>query len=266
MSEIAMRAGARTRAASILDGGKLPGSLGAWLHADLFHADGARHLQSRTIGSSPWRNPVFLDRYSSSHRPGWWPRARFWRIATGACWALPSSRRWRSSLSPSHRCASPRPKCRDSPPVSPIRYGLSMGQHQQRAVDRGAFHPCHRQAAGTETHKRLILLLTISMLGPRSRAGSRRFSPRHPVPRPIPGFPVINLPPVSFTVAPALVGDLMLLVAILFDWRSNGRVHPVYWIGGAVMLLLQVTVVPVSEFGALADHRSSRSVTWRDSA
>ena len=97
----------------------------------------------------------------------------------------------------------------------------------------------------TETHKRLILLLTISMLGPAVARWFKTFL-APPPPPPIPGFPVINLPPVSFTVAPALIGDLMLLVAMLFDWRSHGKVHPVYWIGGAVMLLLQVTIVPVS--------------------
>ena len=101
----------------------------------------------------------------------------------------------------------------------------------------------------TQTHKRLILLLTISMLGaPIARWFLTFLAP--PPPPPIPGLPVINLPPVSVTIAPALVGDLLLLVAIAYDWRAFGRVHPVYWIGGAILLLLQLTVVPVSESAA----------------
>jgi hypothetical protein len=101
-----------------------------------------------------------------------------------------------------------------------------------------------------ETHKRLILLMTISMLGAPIARWFLTFLAPPPDPNaPLPpaGLPAIALPPISVTIAPALVGDILLLVAMVYDIRTRGRIHPVYVIGGAIMLLLQVTVVPVSE-------------------
>jgi hypothetical protein len=100
----------------------------------------------------------------------------------------------------------------------------------------------------TESHKRLILLLTISMLGaPIARWFLTFLAPPGPPPVAVPGLPLAFAPPIAITIAPALVGDLLLLVAIAYDWRTRGKVHPVYAVGGAVMVLLQVTVVPVAD-------------------
>jgi hypothetical protein len=102
----------------------------------------------------------------------------------------------------------------------------------------------------TETHKRLILLLTISMLGaPIARWFLTFLAPPGPPPVAMPGLPLAFAPPISVTIAPALVGDLLLIAAMIYDWRTRGKVHPVYTIGGAIMLLLQVTVVPVADSG-----------------
>jgi hypothetical protein len=109
-----------------------------------------------------------------------------------------------------------------------------------------------------ETHKRLMLLLTISLLGAPIARWFLTFLPLPPDPGAPPapaGLPTINLVPISVTIAPALMGDILLLVAMIYDLRTRGRVHPVYLIGGAIMLLLQVTVVPVSE-----------SAPWQDMA
>jgi len=101
-----------------------------------------------------------------------------------------------------------------------------------------------------EVHKRLLLLMTISMLGaPIARWFLVFLAPPadpHALAPPI-GLPVVSAPPVFVSIAPALVGDLLLVVAMLYDWRTRGRPHPVYLIGGAIMLLLQLTVVPVAE-------------------
>jgi hypothetical protein len=101
-----------------------------------------------------------------------------------------------------------------------------------------------------EMHKRLMLLLTISLLGAPIARWFLTFLPPPPgagAPPPTAGLPAINLVPISVTIAPALVGDILLLVAMVYDVRTHGRVHPVYVIGGAIMVLMQVTVVPVSE-------------------
>ena len=70
-----------------------------------------------------------------------------------------------------------------------------------------------------ESHKRLLLLATISALGP----AWLRF--RHL-------FPAVPHPFITFSV----LADAVLLVAIARDLRANGRVHAVYlWAGGAMV-------------------------------
>ena len=94
-----------------------------------------------------------------------------------------------------------------------------------------------------ETHKRLLLLATISFLGAPIGRWFRVFlAPASP-----PGASDVAVPPVSVLVGPSLVGNLLIVVAIVHDWRTRGRPHPVYLIGGAALLLLELTAVPVSE-------------------
>jgi hypothetical protein len=93
-----------------------------------------------------------------------------------------------------------------------------------------------------EVHKRLMLLATISLLDA-------------PIARWVLGFtgqiPAAGAPP---AVAPifiaSLIADLLLLAAIAFDWRTRGRPHPVYLIGGGVLLAFQATRTMVSETAA----------------
>ncbi|KCZ60932.1 hypothetical protein [Hyphomonas chukchiensis] len=100
-----------------------------------------------------------------------------------------------------------------------------------------------------EVHKRLIVLMTISMLGapiarwfifflaPASDAAAHVNDP----------LPYMEVPPVFVALPPSLIGDLLLVVAMVYDWRTRGRPHQVYLIGGAALLLLQLTSVPVSQ-------------------
>ncbi len=37
------------------------------------------------------------------------------------------------------------------------------------------------------------------------------------------------------------MADLLLVVAIVYDWRTRGKPHPVYLIGGAAVLAFQLT-------------------------
>jgi len=103
-----------------------------------------------------------------------------------------------------------------------------------------------------EVHKRLMLLMTISMMGaPIARWFQTVLAPPHGPPVGAPsGLPQISVPPVFVTVPPALVGDLLLVVAMLYDWRTRGRPHFVYVIGGVVMVAMQVTAVPISASAA----------------
>ena len=81
-----------------------------------------------------------------------------------------------------------------------------------------------------ESHKRLLLLATISILGPAW------FRFRHF----LPGLP-------NPLVVLSLVADSILLVAIAYDLFAYRRVHPVYlWVGGA-MVAVHMTELFASE-------------------
>lgn len=96
-----------------------------------------------------------------------------------------------------------------------------------------------------DVHKRLMLLATISLLdAPIARWFIMFFAPP-----PEPGAPPA-MPPVFVTIPPAMVANLLLVAAIVYDWRTRGKPHPVYLIGGGVLLVLQLTRSVVAESGA----------------
>jgi hypothetical protein len=53
-------------------------------------------------------------------------------------------------------------------------------------------------------------------------------------------------PPVPVTIAPAFVAYLLLVVAIIFDWRTRGRPHPVYIYGGLALVAVKLLNWPIS--------------------
>ena len=100
-----------------------------------------------------------------------------------------------------------------------------------------------------ETHKRFILLGTIALLGAPIARWFMVFlaPPRGPGPAALThGLPQIHVPPVFVAIPPGLLGDMLLVVAIVFDWRTRGRPHSVYVIGGACLLLIQISAVSVA--------------------
>jgi len=88
-----------------------------------------------------------------------------------------------------------------------------------------------------ETHKRLMLLAAISLL---DAAVARWFLTFLAPPGPA------GPPPVPVTIPPALVAYLLLVVAIVRDWRINGRVHPVYLYGGTALIAVKLLNWPIS--------------------
>ena len=89
-----------------------------------------------------------------------------------------------------------------------------------------------------EIHKRLMLLAAVSILD----AAIARWFLTFLAP---PGPP--GPPPVPVTIAPAVVASLLLVVAMVRDWRTEGRVHPVYIYGTLAMLAVKVLNWPISE-------------------
>jgi hypothetical protein len=88
-----------------------------------------------------------------------------------------------------------------------------------------------------ETHKRLMLLAAISIL---DAAVARWFLTFLAPPGP-PGPP-----PVPVTIGPAMVAYLLIVVAIVADWRRCERPHPVYIYGGAALLAVKLLNWPIS--------------------
>src|SRR5882757_5867315 len=88
-----------------------------------------------------------------------------------------------------------------------------------------------------EIHKRLMLLAGISLL---DAAVARWFLTFLAPPGPL------GPPPVPVTIAPALVAYLLLVVAIIFDWRTWGRPHPAYLYGGAALIAVKLLNWPIS--------------------
>jgi hypothetical protein len=96
-----------------------------------------------------------------------------------------------------------------------------------------------------ETHKRLMMLNTMQILqaplgrfffltlggggGPGSRPGS--------------GPPA----PVTTTLAPAVIVGVLILAAVIYDWRKRGKPHPVYVVGGIVVMAIMFLRVPLAQ-------------------
>jgi hypothetical protein len=100
-----------------------------------------------------------------------------------------------------------------------------------------------------ETHRRLMLLATVNLLPP---AVARLFGVV--LARPNAGRPniaLVSAENLAFAVSltAALVVDLLIVVAIVRDWRTRGRPHHAYVVGGACMLLVQVLRKPFAHTG-----------------
>jgi len=95
-----------------------------------------------------------------------------------------------------------------------------------------------------EIHKRLMMLATISIL----QAPLGRFffltigGGGGPGSRPGMGPPA----PVITTVGAGVVGSALIVAAIVYDWRTRGKPHPITVFVGAAILALQLLRVPAS--------------------
>jgi hypothetical protein len=97
-----------------------------------------------------------------------------------------------------------------------------------------------------EVHKRLMLLASISIVDAAIFRWFLTFLPGTDWP-----------PPVALGAPPAFLASILLLVAIVFDWRTRGRPHRVYVIGGTLHLALKVIQVPISATAAWHSVASS---------
>ena len=88
-----------------------------------------------------------------------------------------------------------------------------------------------------EVHKRLMVLLMVGIMTPAiARVFLTFFAP--------PGL--AGPPPPFVSIPPGLVGILLLVVAMVHDWRTRGRPHPVYVYGGLALVAELVGAVALS--------------------
>ena len=88
-----------------------------------------------------------------------------------------------------------------------------------------------------ETHKRLMYLIMAAFMHPAiARVFVTLFAP--------PGAE--GPPPVFVAVPPGLIADLLIVVAMIYDWRIRGRPHHVYVYGGLTLVADQLLTVPIS--------------------
>ncbi|MDB5441812.1 MAG: hypothetical protein JWP73_188 [Phenylobacterium sp.] len=94
-----------------------------------------------------------------------------------------------------------------------------------------------------ETHKRLILLATISLL---QAALARVFfvlaTGGGPGLRPGIGPP----PPMAIALVPSLLLELLIVAGVVYDWRTRGRPHPAWLAGAAIITAVVVLRGPLS--------------------
>ena len=88
-----------------------------------------------------------------------------------------------------------------------------------------------------ELHKRFMLLAMVPLMhAATARLFMTAFAPAD----------AKGPPPVFVAIPPGLFVDLIIVAAIIHDWRTRGRPHRVYVIGGAILLAVQLLSVPLS--------------------
>ncbi|HVY03506.1 MAG TPA: hypothetical protein VG983_07605, partial [Caulobacterales bacterium] len=53
-------------------------------------------------------------------------------------------------------------------------------------------------------------------------------------------------PPVFIGIPPAMIADLLIAVALIYDWRTRGKPHPVWIWGGAAVVIEELLRLPIS--------------------
>jgi hypothetical protein len=95
-----------------------------------------------------------------------------------------------------------------------------------------------------EWHKRLMLVATISLLqAPIGRMFFLAFTGGGPGSRPGLGAP----PSIQITIMPGVVVILLIVAAIVHDWRTRGRPHPAYLWGLGIIAAIQALRPTFSE-------------------
>ena len=89
-----------------------------------------------------------------------------------------------------------------------------------------------------ETHKRLMYVLMASMMTPAIARVFLTFL--------APAGAADGPPPPFVAIPPGLVATMLIVVAIVYDWRTRGRPHKAYIYGGLLVVIQIFLVVPIA--------------------
>jgi hypothetical protein len=102
-----------------------------------------------------------------------------------------------------------------------------------------------------ESHKRLMLVATLSILeAPIARVFGFVLTPPNLRDTPLLDMPT---PPLDVTTGPYIVVDVLILVAMAFDWRTRGRPHPALVIGALFVVASQLSRFAIGPTAAWHD-------------
>lgn len=99
-------------------------------------------------------------------------------------------------------------------------------------------------AKNRDVHKRLMLIATASIVD----AAIARLFLTFLAPPPVPGASPV--PPLVVTIPPAILADLFIVAGMVHDWRTRGKIHPVYFIAGSAVVAVHVLRVPFAATAA----------------
>jgi predicted alpha/beta hydrolase len=54
-------------------------------------------------------------------------------------------------------------------------------------------------------------------------------------------------------LVPSFLANLLLIAAMVRDWRRHGRLHPAYLIAGACIVVVQIVRIPIARTAAWHD-------------
>ncbi len=111
-----------------------------------------------------------------------------------------------------------------------------------------------RNIANPQAHKRYLYLIMCGLMVPAlARVYMVMLAP--------PPGDSPELPPTFVIIPPVLTASLLIVVALVHDWRTRGKPHPVYSIGGLVLVAYSLLMVPFSGTATwLAIARSLRAL------
>ena len=102
-----------------------------------------------------------------------------------------------------------------------------------------------------EYHKRLMLMATLSIMPPSlARLIGMAVTLTTLGPRQFGVAPPSVMVAIAIGTVAGVAADLLIVMAMVYDWRKKGRPHRVYWIAGGIIVAVHVLRIPMSTTGA----------------